>query len=205
MIYYCKLPEFKLSQLIITQLRDLNRRALSAGHLFDKKKLILDTPRVVFDYGWKIFNIGAILSLKVPPDLENLIRGEINCYYGNFLAKEAIIRLQVVFGGSMVPPHIDENRNTSIVYPIEHPYVSLTNFYKYDGPVKRGVLSPVFCQLVDSVQIDTIPVLLNVENPHSVTYKKGTYTKKEPRISLTIKFKNLNFTTVMGLTGGLAE
>jgi hypothetical protein len=161
-----------------------------------KKKILFELFRY---YGWRCQRIGTLLSSKIPIELENQVRAEISQQLNDQLAIDSIIRLQVIYGGEMIPIHTDIARESSIVYPILHPFFSATAFYKSNSVIKRGMTPPSLCTPVDSVSIDNYPVILDVSAPHAIVYGKNTYTKKTPRVSLSIKFKKIDFQTIRRL------
>jgi len=206
MIPYHQLAKYKLTAQLESQLQQLNWQTLTVASTIKKKNWVLMAYRCksLFElfkyYGWRGQRSGTLLSFKLPIDLENIIRAEIDQHYGNQIATAVIIRLQVMFGGEIIPIHTDLARESSIVYPISHPYASKTQFYNSSKISKRGMISPSWCTPIDGVTIDTNPILLDVSVPHSIVYGKNTYTKKNPRISLSLKFKKLNFHSVRELT-----
>ena len=204
---YYKINNFKLSNRLEDQLQlfCLDWQALPIATALGKKEsfynsyinnCMLDTFK---HYGLVLQKIGNIISSKLPEKLEWDIRDEIKQQYGELLSNEVIIRLQIVYGGEGIPIHIDRTRNSSIVYPISHAQAGSTEFYEYNGPAIRGMISPQWCKLTQTVVIDRIPVLLDTTSPHAIRYSKGTYTKKDPRISLSLKFEKLDFQTVANL------
>jgi hypothetical protein len=206
MIPYHQLIDFRLPMELESQLSHLNWQALTVASTTKKKDWIrmAYSRKILFElvkyYGWRCQSIGTLLSFKLSIDLENTIRANIDQRYGNQIATEAIIRLQVIFGGEIIPIHTDIARESSIVYPISHPYASKTQFYNSNRTGKCGLIPPSWCTLANSISIDNNPVLLDVSVPHAIVYSKNIYTKKVPRISLSLKFKNLNFQSVVELT-----
>ena len=202
---YYNINNFKLSSQLEDQLFCLDWQSLPVTTVFGKKEIFYDSyiNNSMLDmfkhYGLVLQKIGIIISSKLPDRLEWDIRNEIKQQFGELLSNEVIVRLQMVYGGEGIPIHIDRTRNSSIVYPISHAAGGSTEFYEYNGPPIRGMISPQWCKLTQKVVIDRTPVLLDTRSPHAIRYNKGTYTKKDPRISLSLKFEKLDFQTVATL------
>jgi hypothetical protein len=202
---YHKITNFKLSDQLKDQIDHIDWRLLHTAIVFGKKEFLYSSysKNFLFDgfkyYGWALQHIGTVASYELPNKLELDIRREIKQQLNELLENHVVIRLQIVYGGSIAPIHTDKTRNSSIVYPISHPHKSLTEFYEYNGPESAGYVSPQHCKLVQQVSISDVPVLLNTKIPHAVRYDAGTYTKKDPRVSLTLKFEKLDFWSVMEL------
>jgi hypothetical protein len=202
---YHNITNFKLSSQLEHQLFCIDWKSLPIATVFGRKEFLYNSyvNHFMFDafkyYGLVLQKIGTMVSPKLPDKLEWDVRNEIKQQWGELLCNEVIIRLQIVYGGTCIPIHIDKTRNSSIIYPILHPHASSTEFYEYNGPDIRGVLSPRWCKLTQQVIIDKTPVLLDTRSPHAIRYSRGTYTKKDPRISLSLKFEKLDFQTVATL------
>jgi len=136
---------------------------------------------------------GTILSYELPSNIENNLMEQMSEFLDLDKVGKPIIRLQVVYGGSIIPLHIDQTRGASIVYPIVHSDIAHTNFYSstytYNTVGDRGLVDPEDCTLTDTINITTTPVLLNTDKIHAVSYNKGQITKDNPRISITFKWK----------------
>lgn len=150
-------------------------------------------------YGYRLQQIGRLVSCNLPLSVEQNIRDFVQQCHGVKLASQAVIRLQIIYGGSIIPIHTDLNRETSLVYPILHHSPSVTAFYQSCQSFPRGIIPPDSCQYVDSVCIDTCPALLDVSMPHAVLYQLGSFTKNRPRVSLSLKFVESDINTVRGL------
>jgi hypothetical protein len=205
MTRYYQLSNFKLPVHIEAQLHQLDWQQLPVASVFDKKDWvkIAYQRNILFElfkyYGWRCQRIGTLLSTVLPKELENLIRIEIDHLYGVQIASAAIIRMQVIYGGNIIPIHTDIARESGIVYPITHSCSNTTQFYNSDRTIERGMLPPSWCIPTDSVSIDNHPVLLDISVPHAIIYSGNTYTKTNPRISLSLKFEKLDFQTVKDL------
>jgi hypothetical protein len=103
-----------------------------------------------------------------------------------------------MYGGRGIPVHIDPTRSAGIMYPLIHAHDSWTEFYETpDINCRRGLIDPKLCVMTESVNIRYHPVLLDLDQPHAVTYDKNIYNEKSPRISLSIKFENISFTELL--------
>jgi len=206
---YRKVPDFKLPDCLMDQLYSLKPmhvwKTLAWRTNFGPTMFLYGSylNNCVFDflktYGLALQHIGTIISAELPNELESAIREEIKQQLHPLIANEAIIRLQVVYGGQLIPVHIDKTRNSSFIYPISHPHVSSTEFYDYTGPDLKGVIPPRWCKLTQQVSIDNTPTLIDTSIPHAIRWGKGTYTKKDPRLSLTIKFEQLEFESIVNM------
>jgi hypothetical protein len=65
-----------------------------------------------------------------------------------------------------------------------------------DGGTVDGMLNPAKFVESSRISIDRHPVLLDVKQAHQV-YLSDTYTKQKPRLSLSIKWKTLEFNQVI--------
>ena len=138
-------------------------------------------------YGPILYKTATVLTYKLPGAVEEEI---LQQWKINFKQLEILptVTLQVVYGGTIVPLHVDETRNTSLLFPISNHSSAKTNFYKLLDKtleLKTGLVNPYRCQRVDSVIIDQ-PTLLNVDEIHDVTYNK--INKQNPRVTLSLKW-----------------
>jgi hypothetical protein len=199
---YKLINDLKLSESIIAYVEHTPWVDMVYTTVFDRQHVInkylkihpaeyLDFARV---YGFLMQKIGSLVSTKLPFDMESEVRKELADFFDKTTAESAKIRLQVLFSGSIFPLHIDQLTHASIVYPVMHETETHTNFYQHDNYDKlpRGIINPAGCKLIDSVQIKNVPVLLNVDKIHSVTYEAGTLLTCRPRLSITIKWETPN-------------
>ena len=200
---YHIIENFKLDKTLEQSLQNIDWKVLPVTTKYNKSKFLrmLIKNKICFNgllhYGWCLQKVGNLISLRLPDKLEKNIRQQIKNEFGSLLSREAVIRLQICYGGEIIPIHIDLTRQSSIVYPITHEYNSFTVFYSCENVNTRELIDPKKCEFLDKVSIADSPVLLNTNIPHSVNYDKNIYTHENPRISLTIKFEKLNFSTVM--------
>jgi hypothetical protein len=145
-------------------------------------------------YGFFAQKIGTLDSYHLPDTLLSKVQNHYNQFF-NQLNEPPIIRLQIIYGGTLIPLHIDLTRSTSLIIPIEHEIQANTNFYTSAiNPTLRGMINPNDCVLNNSIIINRIPGLLDVDQIHSVTYNK--LTRESPRISLNLKWPTTKFNTV---------
>lgn len=201
-MYHYTITNFKLPKKIQQALESIDWKILPVASKFTKiqflKMLIKNKILIngLVHYGILLQDASTLVSTRLPQDLEKLVRQYIEKKFGSLLATEAIIRLQVVYGGKVVPIHIDLTRQSSIVYPIKHQHISSTLFYNCKKVNTRELIDPKKCTLYDEVSVTDMPVLLDTNVPHAVKYTKNLYTYDDPRISLSIKFEKLTFSTV---------
>lgn len=147
-------------------------------------------------YGFFAQNVGTIDNYHLPEDLLSQVQNHYSQFFDH-LDEQPIIRLQIVHGGNLIPLHIDLTRSTSLIVPISHLAPARTNFYTSpDAPTSRGMVDPTNCQLTNSIIIDRIPALLDVDQIHAVTYDKHTLTRESPRISINLKWSSTKFSTI---------
>jgi hypothetical protein len=201
-MYYHTVTNFKLPNNIEQTLQNINWANLPVATQFDRRHIlkVLIRNKILIDglmhYGLFLQHVGTLISYRLPEELEKIIRNQLHIQCSSLLAREAIIRLQIMYGGKIVPIHIDLTRQSSIVYPIKHEHNSSTVFYNCNNLNTRELINPKKCNYVNEVTITDMPMLLDVSIPHSVNYNKNIYTKYVPRISLSIKFEKLTFSAV---------
>jgi hypothetical protein len=198
--------DFKLSTDLLVSLNALDWTKLPVQASFSH----LDYVRYAWKYNWfidfiKYYNLifpqfGKIKTFKLPDELDIQVRDKFSKLFSTEIANQAIIRLQVVYGGCGIPIHIDSTRSASIVYPLKHSNKCLTSIHKsWDGHVEthRGILNPRHYVTIKSVNIQNQPVLIDVNQPHSISYPSNSYTKSNPRISLGIKFEKITYSKLL--------
>jgi hypothetical protein len=201
-MYYHTITSFKLPNEIEQTLQTINWSHLPVATRFDRKQILkmLIRNKILIDglwyYGCFLQHTSVMISSRLPKDLEKAIQQQIQIQCGSLLAREAIIRLQIMYGGKIFPIHIDLTRQSSIVYPIKHQQPSSTVFYNCKNITTRELNNPKRCSFFEEIAITDLPVLLNTDAPHAVVYEKNSYTQDNPRISLSIKFEKLEFSTV---------
>ena len=199
---YLVLADFKLDTGLVRDLVELDWRRLEVASVFERQDWILQARQrniiwqTLCHYGIALQHVGTLLSCKLPLDLEQRILDQTRHLWPKILTDSAIIRLQMIYNGSIIPIHTDINRESSVVYPIFHHSPGATIFYHCDGTYPRGMLPPGQCYQRHAVDIKDRATLLDVTVPHSINYAAGTYTRQNPRVSLSFKFKTLGFDTL---------
>jgi hypothetical protein len=166
----------------------------------DKLKNII-TSKIPLWYAIKFYGIffqkiSNILTIKISTSLEEEIYN--NWPFLKNMPEPPIIRLQIVYGGSRVPLHIDKTRSVSLIYPLKNHNTAITNFYKSNQKYpRRGSVNPKTCELVDSIKISQDPVLLNVDQIHDVVFPTNKIDIKDARISLNLKWERMKFEEVL--------
>lgn len=146
-------------------------------------------------YGWMLERIATVKNLRIDADLKqqvvDLVRKHFHC------RESPVVSLQVMFGGQMLPLHIDTPKHASLVFPIGNHAAARTNFYRALRPVDSALPNPRQCECVESIVISQ-PTLIDTDCIHSVVYDVSI-TKRYPRISLTAKWSATNFQDLTGL------
>jgi hypothetical protein len=206
-MHYCTLENFCVSQQLNNDLAGLPWQSLELASAYTRSDWLRQAYQrgillqSLGAYGWIMQDVGTLLSYSIPPGVEHKIRNELQQRYGSEFSAAASIRLQIIHGGSIIPIHTDLNREASIVMPISHRRPSITAFYKCVNHEVRGMMPPDICEYTGGVSADVYPVLLQVNVPHAVVYSRGAYTQNSPRISLSLKFQNLDFDAVRTMIG----
>lgn len=204
--WYLKLDDFVIDEDIVEHLRHMDvskmpnlntrfgpwyylRKMLTKGRWWQSRK----------DYGWFCQNTSQMRSLRIDDAITERIRERVRLLVGHELAQEAVIRLQLLYDGCIIPHHIDMTRQVSLVYPVVHDRPSTTEFYhsQYNNGPDRdfvGVEPPN--RPAVSICIERKAVLLNTNIVHAVRYAKNTYTLDHPRRSITIKWQHKDFSQI---------
>lgn len=198
--YYKTLTNFALPSDLVADIKNLDHARLEAAMISDRYFYIkvlreegfswVDIITWFKSYGWMFSKTGTLSTYKLPLDIEHRVVNYLKNSVDSSADQNLFLRLQVVYNGSLVPLHVDRTRSASIIYPIDHSQPALTKFYKTSDVTRRGLCNPNCCMEVDSVLIKHDPVLLNVDEIHSVEYAAGSITKQSPRVSLAIKWEH---------------
>lgn len=196
MIHYRAIPELQLAETLQQRLENINWQELTvtteANRTQVLKRMLQSVeawPDYLAFYGWLLGKIGVVKNLRIDRDLEQAITEVIQNYFG---CKEApVLRLQVMFGGEMLPLHTDITRHASLIFPIANHRSARTNFYQSMTDFDPALPNPVYCSCVETTVI-TVPTLIDTDCIHSVVYIEPI-TKQQPRISLTAKWANTKF------------
>jgi hypothetical protein len=195
MIHYRAIPELQLAEDVQQRLERLDWRDLvlttEANRTQVFKRMIRAGNWVDYlaMYGWLLGKIGVVKNLRIDHDLEQAITKVIQNYFG--CDEAPVLRLQVMFGGEMLPLHTDITRHASLIFPIANHHSARTNFYESMTDFDPGLPNPMQCMCVESTVITT-PTLINTDSIHSVVYLEPI-TEQCPRISLTAKWANTKF------------
>jgi hypothetical protein len=140
-------------------------------------------------YGWMLGRVATVKNLRLDLDLEQrvveIVQKHFNCN------ESPGVRLQVIFGGEILPLHTDITRHASLVIPISNHHGARTNFYQAVRPVSPALPNPKQCLCIESIVIDK-PTLIDTDCIHSVV-SETPITENNPRISLTAKWANTKF------------
>ena len=140
-------------------------------------------------YGWLLRRVGVVKNLQLPADLEQTIAQRVQSYFESY--EVPIIRLQVIYGGSLVPLHTDITRHASLVIPVSNHGSARTNFYEAMRRVDPALPNPMQCMCIESTVI-SVPTLIDTDCIHAVVYSEPI-TEHNPRISITAKWPNTRF------------
>ena len=195
MIHYLSIPELQLPDKLQQQLEQLDWTALTVTSEANQKQVFRRMIQAgnwvdyLAVYGWLLGRIGVVKNLRIDHDLEQAIIKVIQNYFE--CDEEPVLRLQVMFGGEMLPLHTDITRHASLIFPIANHFSARTNFYESMTEFDPALPNPMQCMCVESTVI-TVPTLINTDCIHSVVYIEPV-TKQRPRISLTAKWANTKF------------
>lgn len=199
MNYIC-LPSLTLPEHLYKQLNDLDWQELDLTTELTKwtvLKFLLKNPRDAIDYlrfyGLLLQQVGTLKNFLLPKKLETEISEYVHSKFS--VAAAPILRLQVLYGGSIAPLHTDATREASLVFEVRNHQGSNTTFYQSDA-ANAGLVNPTKCQFDNSLII-TQPTMLNTKQVHAVVYDYGRYTKYNPRVSLTAKWANVGYQTLI--------
>ena len=205
-ISYSVIKDLKISQGLADQLCSINWQELplafrvdsaASRQFFFKNYRLIDYFDFAKHYGLTFNRVATLDTYILPQSMEQQATKEIQNYFHQEF-DDLVIRLQVAYDGGTVPLHRDPTRTASLVYPLDHHAYSSTVFYTSvtnDNTVD-GMLNPTLFAESSRVCIDRYPVLLDVKQAHQV-YLSNTYTKQRPRLSLSVKWKTLEFNQVI--------
>lgn len=200
---YYQIPDWNLDSQLRSKILDLNWSVLpstTASNRYLMAKLILQGHfkkqyslwAFVKYYGIALQKICHLANIKLPTELEQQIKDYISEL---FPVKEIpVIRLQIMFGGTYLPIHIDSTRNASLVIPIAHCENTKTQFFSYTGE-KMQLIDPSRCVLLTQTEI-TMPTMIDTTLPHSV-YCENPVTSSHPRLSLTAKWPQTKYSELI--------
>ena len=151
--------------------------------------------KLIQQYGFLFERIGNFRTVHVP---DHVVQSILNQWvFLQEMPEKPIIKLQILYGGECVPIHVDRTRSTSLIYPINN-HTATTNFYDLQKELTgRALVDPTTCLLNSSVIIGQHPVLLDVDCPHDITYKRNSITFSNPRISLNLKWSDMKIQQVL--------
>ena len=199
-VNYAKYPAFKLAPATAQALKDLDWASQPVTTELNRVQVLKDFVNYAGSRHWKIKNfvrrygwlgqeISVLKNIRLPADLEQAVAEQVQTFFKTTTAP--IVRLQVIFNGTVVPLHKDLTRETSFVIPVLNHSGSYTRFYDSATPQLDGLVDPGQCYQVDHVEIVT-PTLINTKKIHSVEFA-NIYTQLHPRISVTAKWPELTF------------
>lgn len=139
-------------------------------------------------YGWFAQRIAKLRNLQLPSDIETRVCRQVTDLFN--IKEKPVIRLQVMCDGYMVPIHVDKNRNTSLVIPVDHTSRCYTEFFTSHSTFDQ-LVDPSICEKVAGVSI-VKPTLIDTTVPHGVSSPTKIF-EYEPRISLTAKWQTCRF------------
>jgi hypothetical protein len=195
MAHYQVIPELQLAEDLQQRLECLDWRELAVTTEANRKQVLKRMVKAgnwsdyLACYGWLLNRVGVVKNLRIDHDLEQKIIKVIQNYFG--CDEQPVLRLQVMFGGAMLPLHTDITRHASLIFPIANHRSARTNFYESMTDFDPALPNPMQCMCVESIVI-TAPTLINTDCIHSVVYLEPI-TEQCPRISLTAKWANTKF------------
>ena len=197
---YIEYPSFELSPENLYKIQNLNWEQLCVTTELTKWTVFEKFVRHSYLCNWKAINfikrygifgqhISTLKNIRLPDEIEQEICQQVKHFFN--INSSPVVRLQVVFGGKIVPMHTDPTRELSFIIPIMNHANSFTRFYQ-TGKVEKfdGLCDPGNCVCVDQIEI-LVPTLINTKQIHSVEFN-NIYTKTSPRISITAKWQTGN-------------
>lgn len=207
---YITLPNFCFNNLLVKTISELQIQNLSTANRYGRFEYIkslrtyhklswLQILTWANTYGWFFSTAGVLDSYRLPTNIENDIVKELLTMFDKSTVDDCVIRLQVVYGGDVIPLHIDITRTASIIYPIHHNETAYTVFCQRPQPIlpTEQLFKPSECNEVDRVLIDHISVLFDTKVIHGVYYHGQQLTKNNPRVSVSIKWKTLTIDNIL--------
>lgn len=134
-------------------------------------------------YGIVGEKLSCVQNFRLPDHLESGIMDQLTDRFR--FSGDPVIRLQKIFGGGIMPIHVDLTRTASLVIPLQNHADTCTQFFRYQGPVQQ-LIDPSLCQIFDSVEISR-PTLIDTKIPHNVVSPKKQ-TAENTRLSITLKW-----------------
>jgi hypothetical protein len=196
MIHHRAIPELQLGPELQQLLENLDWKKLTVTTEANRVQVLKRMLRsgsnwsdYLTFYGWLLGKIGVVKNLRLDADLEQAITKVIQDHFG--CAEAPVLRLQVMFGGEMLPLHTDMTRHASLIFPVANHNSARTNFYRSMTDFDPALPNPVYCSCVETTVI-TVPTLIDTDCIHSVVYIEPI-TEQRPRISLTAKWANTKF------------
>lgn len=205
-VKFLPLPALKLHDQIVMDLADPVLRQQGIRYAMDPKEFAKNLLKICIDnrcspwpfvkhYGILLQRLGYFYTVPVPNELAQRVKTQWK--FLKDMPEPPVIRLQIIHSGQQVPLHIDASRSVSLIYPILNHDTARTNFYNAKKSLPRGMVNPDDCEYQQSVTISEYPVLLNVDQPHDVTYSNNSVTPTRPRVSFNLKWQHMTFEQVL--------
>ena len=208
--HYFVIKNWGLTTDLLNNVQLLDRKYLEIGTIYNRINVVkalrhyhqLSWPTILkewaFAYGVLFSRVGTIESLKLPDYLEKEVLMQLSTIFCQSVIDDCTVRLQVVYGGNYIPPHIDITRTASLICPISNHNSAHTVFYQLTRPISKT--EQIF--KLNSLQEDTRviinehPVLFDTKTIHAVMYP-SSISKSNPRLSISIKWKSLKIKQIM--------
>ena len=160
MFHYLPVPDLKLPTNLQQQLEKIDWRKLTITSEANRWQVICRMIKIrkknwidFFNfYGWLLGDIGTVKNLRIGAELSDPISKLIQTYFG--CRETPILRLQVMFGGKILPLHTDITRHVSLIIPISNHTVAHTNFYKSSQEFSPELPNPRHCQRVETTVLE---------------------------------------------------
>lgn len=196
MAYHQIISDLHLSANLQQQLKSLVWRQLPVTTDIDRLVVLRRMIRTrdnwldyLVHYGWKLQRIATLKNLRIDRELEEQVVDIVQKHFG--CSESPVVRLQVMFGGQMLPLHIDTPKHASLIIPIDNHSSASTHFYQALRPVDPALPNPLQCDCVESIVISQ-PTLIDTDCIHNVMHN-AVVTKQHPRISVTAKWTSTKF------------
>jgi hypothetical protein len=191
-----KIQSLDTAQLLVKSIYDRVSyvKSLRQHHELDWLTILKEWSR---SYGFMFSQAGTIKSLELPKELEQELLTQLSAQFSQSVINDCIVRLQLVYGGQLIPPHVDIRRSASLVYPVSNHSAAHTVFYQPICAANKTQQLFRLCDLEETarVVIDQYPVLFDTNIVHSVMY--STIPKAQPRLSISIKWRSLTVNQIL--------
>lgn len=209
-ILFRELDDFVFSEDLLRKIRDIDHKKCTVATRYSRRDYIKSlrqyhklscfdiARRWGFAYGFLFSASGTIDSLYLPESIEQQVANQLVEKLGKSVVDDSVIRLQLIYGNRLIPPHVDITRTASLIYPVTNHNQAATVFFgrnKEIGPEEQVFLMDEIFER-DRITIDSKPVLFDTKKIHAVVFPYPI-PEKNPRVSITVKWKTLTVDRIL--------